>query len=133
MAKDDRPDSSKRVFAPPSHYVDDWDANCHGFENGVDWCRDPATWSPAMAARAADIQSGAWAQRLRDGLPEWPDRLLDVGAGPSLRLSPAVKRSSYSAPLPAEPNPLDRDDPFATGLSAVTRGRLRPTTRGDPE
>jgi hypothetical protein len=61
----------------PGH-LDCWDCNCHGFVNGVDWCRDPATWSPAMAARAADLRSGAYARRLRAGLPEWPDDLLDA-------------------------------------------------------
>lgn len=67
----------KRTAAANAAHLDDWDANCHGFVNGVDWCQDPATWSPAMAGRAADLRSGAYARRLRDGLPEWPDELLD--------------------------------------------------------
>ncbi len=64
-----------------------WDCNCHGFVNGVDWCQDPATWSPAMAGRAADIQSGAYAERLRAGLPEWPPDLLDPPPDPSRGLN----------------------------------------------
>jgi hypothetical protein len=60
-----------------------WDCNCHGFVNGVDWCQDPATWSPAMAGRAADIRSGAHGRRLLDRLPEWPDELLDDSEAPN--------------------------------------------------
>lgn len=29
----------------------DWSANCHGFDDGIDWCRDPATW----AAMSVDL------------------------------------------------------------------------------
>ena len=64
MTTDNRPDWLRAAAARPGH-LDDWSANCHGFEGGVDWCQDPATWGPAMAARAADIRSGAYAARLR--------------------------------------------------------------------
>jgi hypothetical protein len=62
--KDERPDWLRSVAALPGHLAD-WSANCHGFEDGVDWCQDPASWSPEMAARAEDHRIGAHVERLR--------------------------------------------------------------------
>ena len=64
MLTDYRPDWLRAAAATPGH-LDCWDCNCHGFEGGVDWCVDPARWDPAMAARAADMRSGAYAARVR--------------------------------------------------------------------
>jgi len=66
MLTDDRPDWLRAAAEMPGH-LDCWDCNCHGFEGGVDWCQDPETWDPAMAARAADILSGAYARRVLAG------------------------------------------------------------------
>jgi hypothetical protein len=56
---DDQRDSPELVRPSHDHYVDDWDATCHGFEHGIDWCRDPATWDPAMTARAAALRAAS--------------------------------------------------------------------------